>query len=91
MKISASNVVIAVIAVVVLVPIVLRCLGFTQRGISAGSPAAFAQSYIGYIAPRSLFAKCQSIGVNGVPLSIYLICGSLFVYSMYHFLRQKRV
>lgn len=46
-----------------LVP-VANILGFGSAGVRAGTIAAWAQSYIGNVAPKSLFSYLQSVAMS---------------------------
>lgn len=63
-----------------LVFLALYILGFTCRGIMAGSAAACCQSCIGDVPAGSCFACCQSFGAGGGRGYIWfsLIVGAVF-------------
>lgn len=52
------------------IPILLKLLGFTSIGPTAGTVAATWQAYIGPVASGSLFAWCQSLMMGGFALTM---------------------
>lgn len=62
-------------ATVLLVPLLLDALGFSEGGVVLGSTAACLQSKIGNVEKGSLFALLQSIAMAGLAEAPYVLVG----------------
>jgi hypothetical protein len=68
----------------IIAPLLLAMVGFTPKGIAAGSIAAFAQSCVGSVGAGGAFAAVQSAGTGGIGFGTWIVAaavGGSFGYS----------
>ena len=58
--------IVGIVTAIIGIPAALAAIGFSAAGVVAGSIAAAIQSFIGCVAPGSIFAILQSAGAAGI-------------------------
>jgi len=62
----AAGVGVGMVLAPVIAPLALYVVGFTGKGVAAGSLAAYCQSWVGSVGAGGAFALIQSAGASGI-------------------------